>query len=505
LSYSGGVQAQPAAAERVFQFLPDLVMQTAAPWNRSDAVAGVEPLVPAGATAAVMALLPWVIIVGLALLRGDRTTRRTLLSTVATLAMLSVPAAFSFSLNEPNFDNRESRVLYPLMAVLAYGLAVAARGARAPRIVAAALALLLALSMDALVQTARIESAAAARIATRLNGLHGLAQREGKQAVIIAIDGQGTWAGIPLIAQHLRAAWAMPFRTAGASVVVRQTRSLEEALEEDWLGQETRAVRLVAFTDDAWHPKSPILGPLPDRIAPLVPAPDLEGATRWKPSGDTPPRAVPGIRFRTDPNRGRDLEVLFRTDRGDVGYELTLGPDDRDVVVLLNGEAPWTCGTRVRDVLARGSTLLSADDTPPELLTTTRPLPAPTSPTEDEQLPWDSIPTLSLLDIPLGARIQLRFWLKLAHVSYHMDYEVPSEALRRLADGSVLYQPLPDHWTGTSFGKPLRFANLARLWREILDPYGVSRIDVRWRAKVLYPRGRAVRARTPWARFSLAQ
>ncbi|MAG59020.1 MAG: hypothetical protein CMJ83_22255 [Planctomycetes bacterium] len=497
LGYSGSLKASPASIGRILDYLPDFASQVIGPWNRSPDAA-IDPLVPDGALAGTVAVLPWCLLGAVALGQGAPEIRRRVGWLVVVLAIMSAPAAFSFTLNEPNVDNRESRVLYPLLPVLAFGVATCFAAIRLRVVNVVAAALLLLVSADTFVQNARIELDAAERIRARVRGLEAVGIRAGPDVTVLATDDHSQWAGVPLIGHHLAATAAAPF--VSQSLRVRQAHDLAQLLESRWLATEPRPLRVVAWHDGEWAPRGPLLPALPGPIQLQGMKPPEPGMLRWVPTASAPPRAITGLQFRADPTRGAEVEVLCRTTSGFVGYRIALGPQDRIVTVLLDEEPQWLFGDVIQDILARGPALLHGADDPPGILRQVPTLATLLTPAGVD-VPADSVPTCRFRDLPVGCRLKLRFWFELAQISFSLDYEIPANALVRGPDGVASYTPRKEDWSASSFRVRTAFDNLEEIWNAYLEPYGVEKLSVRWRAAILYPGGDAIRARTAWARF----
>jgi hypothetical protein len=500
LGYAGGLEPGPGTlmAARVVRAIPDLLGQFVAPFNRHPAVEDIPAGWFAGPAGTALAAVPWVVLTVCVWWRGDARVRALWWRAAVVVGLLIVPALVLWLLYDENLDNRESRGLYPVAAGAAVLVGLGFRATPKPLAIVCG-AMLFWVSGASLLQTAQIELRVARRIHTTVTSVIEAAREMG--AAVIVLDSQALPWGVPALSpRFLPVACRPPFQSERTQPHVLAFPWMDDLLQSHVLLEIEAPIRVLPLQEEDLPalrlPPLPAEPPTLRAIPPVLP-----DVVSFEPKRPVPPRSIRGFRFAGRPGARRSYFV--HTNSGILRFDLRLGKDDHEAVILLDEDPEWLLAETFLGVHAH-RTNDPGLDAAPELLMAPPRGPVGVFPPDVSRGSFRvSTGEFRFRSLPAGARLRLRCVINVLGARYRMEYIAPAEALTTLDSGEVIYRTRDEDWVSCTFPRRMAFSTLEALHRDVLQPFGVKHLPMLWRVEVLYPEGNAIRTRTAWYRHLL--
>lgn len=511
--YIGGIQARADQMPAMLRAIPSALHYLIAPKNAvPDVLAGLWN------GRVVNTILGTIAFAGVVFLLFDRDhTKRYWRIVIAlfVLAIPTVPAVFLWHLYPAAPGIYSSRALYPVVAAVAFVLALAfdtpLHGRRADRTTAQAsstrrtfasrivLVCVAVSTIDATLHVARLEVDAARRTRNRIASLQNHAQAVGDDVTFVVTDPEPTRFGVLMTHTQIGAAVRPPFAATELRVV--PVEKIAAWIAGGGLATIQGRVQLLELREDRFEPVTDVLPSLPAvgldsklEAPPKATVPiDGKGTSTWRPATSFAPRAWSYLRLETDievgsatvtfagPSHAIRREVPFSGGSGNIALATDVELARQRAIDSVSIAFPTSTSGAVTLSLVRSTKAL-------ELL----------APRADSRIHFDQTPTFEVAGMPDDADLELRLQLVVFGAHAPMNYHVPRADLDVRA-GHARYAPRLRHFVGEN-GLDWTEA-LDKIYREIAKPYGVHEFGLT--GTIAAVRGGVTMAATPELRWTL--
>lgn len=469
--YVGGIKPSLSQVPIMIDRFWDFVRACLVPWNASAEARPFAPLF--AAVGQVVVLLLWLALPVLALVRDFKGVAPKLAIGLGISALLAGPALLLWALYPAASGTFMNRSLYPVIAALAWLVAVVSRPAVAAvskpsgleRALAGVLVLVFAASVDSLVHVARTEIAASSVTSARIASLEAASKRAGPDTALVVNDTHVGFAGIMLTFSQIRTAMAPPFHEP--RVDVHYAPDLPAFVRSDqWFGGIAGPVQILKWTGSEYVPVSKRIAGITRPLPELVPA----GNSTWKPATSVAPRSFRGIRIAAKAPVPSGSHLIIKSTKTEVRRPIAIAAG-QSTVVGLDDDVDWLTSQELVSVAIEppvADARITLVESLPKL--------AVLAPKPQSELPMLETPEITVAKLAGVKRLRFRFELVVFGSQYRMTYEVAVAAL----------PSTPDTWRYRAARPELADANktlvswdtLPRWYTGVIAKAGVRRIPV---------------------------